>query len=140
MVRDELKAQSIAALKARDKETRALLSGVLARFTEVEKSGDFKGWTDANQRELVAKYVKQLSSSLKDLAGTDLGAKYQAEIDLLAPYLPQLLDEAATRAILEPLVGKVSGVGPVMGRVMGQYKGKVDPGLVRKLAGELGLL
>lgn len=140
MVRDELKAQSIAALKARDKETRTLLSGVLAKFTEVEKSGTFTEWTEQAQRELVGKYVKQLEGSLKDLAGTELGAKYQAEIDLLDPYLPKLLDEAATRAILEPLVGQVKGVGPVMGRVMGKYKGQVDPGLVRKLAGELGLL
>lgn len=140
MVRDELKARSIAALKARDKETRTLLSGVLAKFLEVEKSGTFTEWTDAAQRELVGKYVKQLKGSLSDLGGTDLGAAYQAEIDLLEPFGPQLLDEAATRAILEALVGKVSGVGPVMGKVMGQYKGKVDPGLVRRLAQELGLL
>jgi len=140
MVRDELKAMSIAALKARDKETRGLLSGVLAKFLEVEKSGKFDGWTEDAQRTLVAGYTKKLKGSLELVKGTDLAAAYQKEIDLLAPFLPQLLDEAATRAILEPLVGQVSGVGPVMGRVMGKYKGKVDPGLVRKLAGEMGLL
>ncbi len=140
MVRDELKAMSIAALKARDKETRTLLSGVLGRFQEVEKSGKFDGWTEQSQRELIAAHIKQLSSSLEVLAGSDLAAQYQKEIDLLAPFGPQLLDEAATRAILLPMVGKVSGVGPVMGKVMGKYKGQVDPGLVRRLAAELGLL
>ena len=64
MVRDELKAMSIAALKARDKETRTLLSGVLGRFQEVEKSGKFDGWTEQSQRELIAAHIKQLSSSL----------------------------------------------------------------------------
>jgi uncharacterized protein YqeY len=140
MVRDELKAMSIAALKARDKETRTLLSGMLAKFLEVEKSGKFEGWTEEAQRDLIARHLKQLIGSAKMLAGTELAAQYQKEIDLLAPFGPQLLDEAATRAILEPLVGKVSGVGPVMGRVMSQYKGKVDPGLVRRLAQEMGLL
>lgn len=140
MVREELKAKSIQALKARDKETRAMLSGVLAKFTEVEKSGDFSGWTEESERELVAKYLKQLKGSLKDLEGTELGARYAAEVALLEPYGPQLLDEAATRALLEPMVGQVHGIGPLMGRVMKTHKGKVDPALVRRIAGELGIV
>lgn len=140
MVRDELKALSIAALKSGDKETRGLLSGMLAKFLEVEKSGKFEAWTEQAQQDLVAAHIKQLAGSLKMLEGTDLAAQYQKEIDLLAPFGPQLMDEAATRAILEPLIGQVSGVGPVMGRVMSQHKGKVDPALVRRLAKELGLL
>ncbi|MCO4770942.1 MAG: GatB/YqeY domain-containing protein [Deltaproteobacteria bacterium] len=139
MVRDELKAMSIAALKSRDKETRAALSGVLAEFTAVEKSGKFTEWTEEAQRDLVAKYVKKLKSSLKDLQGTDLGAAYAAEAALLEPYTPKLLDEAATRALVEPLVGQVKGIGPLMGRIMKTHKGKVDPGLVRRIAVELGI-
>ena len=139
MVREELKAKSIAALKARDKETRARLSGVLAEFTATEKEAGFKGWTEEAERTLVAKYVKRLKSTLKELEGTDLGASYAAEVALLDPYLPQLLDEAATRALVEPLVGQVNGIGPLMGRIMKTHKGKVDPGLVRRIAGELGI-
>ena len=139
MIREEIKKRSIQALKAKDRETRQLLSGVLARFTEVEKSGGFSGWTEALERETVARYVKPLIASAKEMGDTPLAAQYRKEIDLLEPYLPKLLDEAATRAILEPLVGQVKGIGPVMGRVMKQYKGQVDPGLVRRLAQEMGL-
>lgn len=140
MVREQLKAMSIAALRARDKETRARLSGVLAEFLSLEKSGKFDGWTEAKEREVVGKYAKRLNSSLKDLAGTDLGASYAAEVALLEPFGPQLMDAAATRALLEPLVGQVQGVGPLMGRVMKTHKGKVDPGLVRQIAKELGII
>jgi len=139
MVREELKAKSIAALKARDKETRARLSGVLAEFTAAEKEPGFGGWTEDAERTLVGKYVKRLKGSLKDLAGTDLGASYAAEVALLEPYGPQLLDEAATRALVEPLVGQVKGIGPLMGRIMKTHRGKVDPALVKKIATDLGV-
>jgi len=140
MVREQIKAMSIQALRDRDKVTRARLSGVLADFTAREKDADFTGWTEQSEREIVGRYSKRLLSSLKDLKGTELGDSYEAEAALLEPFGPQLLDEAATRALLEPLVGKVKGVGPVMGRIMKTHKGLVDPSLVRKLAAELGLL
>lgn len=140
MILDDLKKQSIAALKARDRETRELLGGVIAKFLEVEKSGAFTGWSEQSQRDLVAAHVKQLSSSLDSLAGTDLAVKYQAEIDLLAPYMPQLLDEAATRALVAPFAERANGrLGPFIGMVMKGHKGDVDPALVRKIGAELGL-
>ena len=83
--------------------------------------------------------AREVRDALKELEGTDLGASYAAEVALLDPYLPQLLDEAATRALVEPLVGQVNGIGPLMGRIMKSHKGKVDPGLVRRIAGELGI-
>ena len=139
MIRDEIKAKSIAALKARDRETRELLGGILGRFSEEEKRAGFEGWTEEGERKLIASYVKALKGSIEAMAGTDLAAKYQTEVDLLAPYLPQLLDEAATRAIVEPLVGECRALGQLMGRVMKEHKGKVDAGLVRSIAMELGL-
>jgi uncharacterized protein YqeY len=138
-VRAELKAQSIAALKARDKETRELLSGVLGKFLEAEKAAGFSGWTDAAERDLVSKHVKQLSATLDDLEGSPLAVKYQSEIDLLAPYLPQLLDEAATAALVAELAPQAKSLGQLMGLVMKDHKGKVDGGLVRRLAVEAGL-
>ena len=139
MIRDEIKARSIAALRARDKATRSLLSGILGRFGEQEKSAGFSGWTEEGERSLVASYVKSLKGSIEMMPGSDLAAAYQSEVDLLAPYLPQVLDEAATLAIVEALVPQCAGLGQLMGRVMKDHKGKVDGGLVRRLAMEAGL-
>ncbi len=132
MIRDELKQRSIDALKARDKETRALLGGIIARFLEVEKSEGFTEWTDEAQRDVVGKYVKSLRSSFEALPPGELADRYGAELALLEPYLPQTLDEAATRALVEPLAAKANGrLGPFLGMVMKAYKGQVDPATVR---------
>lgn len=140
MIRDELKQKSIAALRARDKETRALLGGIIARFLEVEKSEGFTEWTEQAQRDVVGKYVKSLRSSFEALPDGDLARRYEAELALLEPYLPQLLDEAATRALVAPLAEKANGrLGPFMGMVMKAHKGSLDPALVRRIGQELGL-
>jgi len=139
MIREQLKAKSIEALKAGDKETRALLTGVLARFLEEEKGSKFNGFTEESERSLVSAYVKTLKSALDQLAGTDLADSYLAEIALLEPYMPQLLDETATRELVTPLVEGARNLGMFIGSVMKTHKGKVDPALVRRIGQELGL-
>lgn len=139
MIRDELKAKSIAALKARDRDTRELLSGILGRFSEVEKSAGFEAWTEDSERSLIASYTKALKGSIEAMAGTELAARYQQEVDLLSEYLPKMLDEAATRAIVEPLLPDCRALGQLMGQVMKAHKGKVDPQLVRRIGTEAGL-
>lgn len=138
-IRDQLKAQSIAALRARDADTRSRLVGILARFTEVEKERGFAGWSEDKERTMVAAYVKQLRGALDELAGTALAEAYQAEIALLAPFLPQLLDAEATRALVAPLAEQARSIGQFMGLVMRSHKGKVDPALARAIGEELGL-
>ena len=139
MIREQLKAQSIAALKSGDKQTRALLNGILARFLEEEKSAGFKGFTEQSERALVSSYVKMLKSGLEQLNAGELAEKYRAEIALLEPFMPQLLDEAATRDLVTPLAEGARNLGMFMGSVMKQHKGKVDPALVRRIGSELGL-
>ena len=139
MIRDDLLKQSRAALKAGDKTTRQQLSSVLGKFIEAEKASGFEEWTDAAQQEVVAKHVKSLRTAIEQMKGGAVAEAYQAEIALLAPYLPQLLDEAATRALVEPIAANAKGIGPFMGMVMKDHKGKVDPALVRKIGMELGL-
>ncbi len=139
MIRQDIKNRSIAALKARDSVTRSRLGGILARFLEIEKSAGFDGWTEDKEREVVAKYCKQLSASVEAMKGSDVAAGYQAEIALLDQYLPKLLDEAATRALVAPLAEQARGLGQFMGLVMKSHKGKVDPRIVRAVGQELGL-
>ena len=139
MIREQLKAKSIAALKSRDKETRSALTGILARFLEVEKSGNFEGFTEQSERSLVAAYAKSLKSALEQMADGAVADSYRAEIALLEPFMPQLLDEAATRELVTPLAEGARNLGMFMGSVMKQHKGKVDPTLVRRIGAELGL-
>jgi uncharacterized protein len=139
MIRDELLKKSRAALKAGDKVTRQQLSSVLGKFIEAEKAKGFDKWTDAVEQEVVSKHVKGLRTAIEQMKGGAVADAYAVEIALLEPYLPQLLDEAATRALVEPIVARAKGIGPFMGMVMKDHKGKVDPALVRKIGMELGL-
>lgn len=138
-IRDQIKAQSITALKARDKATRSALSGVLALFTEHEKSGKFDGWTDALEQSIVAGYVKKLKSALTEMRAGEVYDSYVFEIGLLERYLPTVMGEAETRALVEGLAGNAKGLGHLMGMVMKDHKGTVDGKLVRAIAMELGL-
>ncbi len=139
MIRDEIQKMSKDALKARDKETRSLLTSVLGKFIEEEKSGKFEEWTDQRQQEIVAKHVKGLRQGVEQMKTGPIVEGYHKEIALLEPFLPQMLDEAATRALVEPLAGNARNIGMFMGMVMKQHKGKVDPALVRRIGEELGL-
>jgi uncharacterized protein YqeY len=139
MIREQLKEKSIAALRSGDKQTRSQLIGILARFLDEEKSANFKGFTEQSERALVSSYVKMLKGGLEQLSEGELADSYRVEISLLEPYLPQLLDEAATRELVTPLAEAAHNLGMFMGSVMKTHKGKVDPALVRRIGGELGL-
>jgi len=139
MIRDELKRRSTEALKAGDKETRLALSSILGKFGEEEKSARFRGWSEQTEREVIARHVKGLKQGVEQMKSGPIVDGYRREIALLEPYLPQLLDEAATRALVEPIAAEARALGQFMGMVMKEHKGKVDPVLVRKIGGELGL-
>ena len=139
MIRNDLRRRSREALKARDKETRALLSSILGKFTEREKAARFDGWTEELEQEVVARHVKGLRQGIEQMKTGPVVDGYRTEVALLEPYLPRLLDEAATRELVEPLAGEARGIGQFMGRVMKQYRGQVDPQLVRRIGEELGL-
>lgn len=139
MIQDELRQKSKDALKAGDKATRLALSSILGRFGEEEKSKGFDGWTEEAQRALVASHVKGLRQAVEQMKSGPIVEQYRMEIALLEPYMPQLLDEAATRALVEPIAANAHALGQFMGLVMKEHKGKVDPVLVRKIGGALGL-
>jgi uncharacterized protein YqeY len=139
MIREDIKRRSIAALKARDSETRSRLGGVLARFLEMEKEQGFDGWTEDKERAVVAKYCKQLRAAMEAMKGSAIAEAYAAEIALFESYLPRVLDEAATRELVAPIAEQARGLGQFMGLVMKSHKGRVDARLVRAIGQELGL-
>jgi len=139
VIREDLKRRSLEALKGRDRETRTLLSSILGKFTETEKASRFQGWTDALEQEVVARHVKGLRQGIEQMKTGPVVDGYLREVALLEPYLPKLLDEAATREIVTPLAESARNLGQFMGMVMKQHKGTVDPALVRRIGEELGL-
>ena len=140
MLKEKFQAMSKDALRKKDTTTRRIMGSILSRFLETEKAGGFKGWTPQMEEDVLRAHIKALKKSVDLMPGTDLAAQYQGEIDLLGEYLPKMADEAETRAIAEPFAAKANGkIGPFMGMVLKNNKGKVDPAIVRKVGLELGL-
>jgi len=143
----EIDVRFKAAMKARDASTVSVLRMVKAKLKEyaIEKriSGDVP---DAEARQVIATYAKQLRKSLPEFekggeAARDAIARIRFEIDYLEPFLPQFLDEARTREIVQRVVTEMGRppqqkTGMVMGHIMKEHAGQVDPVLVRRLVDE----
>jgi len=91
------------------------------------------------------KCVKSREDSVAqyDVAGRkDLADRERAEIGVIRRYLPRMLPEAETRAIVQQTIAKLGltskkDLGQVMKAVLAEHKGEVNGKLVQKLASEL---
>jgi uncharacterized protein YqeY len=100
--------------------------------------------TEEEALAVLAKQVKTRRESIKayqDAGRDDLAEKEQAEIDVLAPYLPEQLGEDEVRALVVEAIGATGASSPKdMGRVMGalmpKVKGRADGKLVSSLVND----
>ncbi|MBD3236936.1 MAG: hypothetical protein GF330_09550 [Candidatus Eisenbacteria bacterium] len=135
------------AMRSKDQTALGVLRMVRTRLQEYARQNKISGEIpDAQVRAVIAAYVKQLRKSLPEFEkGGDAAAEHltrlREEIAYLEPFLPQLLDEAATRALVEQAVAELGHPPPqrsgmVIGRIMKAHRGEVDPLLVRRLVEE----
>jgi len=133
------------AMKAKDKTTLGAIRMVRARIGEKRTAKNAKELDDEAVVAVIRSYVKGLNGAIADFrkggtADDDPAiADLRAEIAALDPFLPKMLDEAATAAIVEEIIAAqgLSGpkaIGRVMGAVMKAHKGKVEAGLVKRIA------
>ena len=134
-----------AALKARDEVRVAALRGIRAAFlTEMKRDGADTLPDDACVA-ILRRLEKQRRESIEAFeAGgrTEQAAAERAELVVIGEFLPQLADEAATRAWVQEAIATTGASAPgdlgrVMGAVMKAHRGEVDGALARRLASEL---
>lgn len=100
--------------------------------------------TDELVQDVIRAYAKMLQGSVEELVGGGASesdeniVQMKAEMAFLDRYLPKLLDEAATAALVDAVIAAnavtdAKQAGRVTGLVMKDHKGKVDPGLVAKI-------
>ena len=124
-------------MKAGEAEKRDVLRMLSSAIKnkEIEKRIEL---TDEQALEVIASEVKKRRESITQfMAGNrpELAAKEEAEINILATYLPaQLGEEELKKIVTETLAGMdKSDVGGAMKAVMAKVKGKADGALVSKL-------
>jgi uncharacterized protein YqeY len=146
-LRDDIKAATITAMKAKEKERTAALRQISAKI----KDKDIELRTSSKEIEdddlvtqVLQKMAKQRRESItmyQDGGREELAAAEQAELAIIEEFLPQMMDEGATRAAIEAIIAD-TGASSVkdMGQVMGQLKGKhgavLDMGLASGLVKE----
>jgi uncharacterized protein len=137
MIRDDIKAALVTAMKGGDKETTAAIRLIQAAIKnrDIEaRTGKAPEDDDVLVSEVLQKMVKQRRESIA-LYETgnrpELAAAEAAEVAVIERFLPKMMDEAETAAAIEAIKAEI-GASSIkdMGRVMAELKtrhaGKLD--------------
>ena len=122
------------AMKQKDQAALRSIRAVKAAILLVKTDGSGKELDEAGEIKLIQKLVKQRQDSLdiyNKQGREDLAVVEKEEIEVLQRYLPEQLDEAALRPIIEGIIAEMGASGMQdMGRVMGaasqKLAGKAD--------------
>lgn len=124
-LKERLRADLTAAMKARDTLTTATLRLTLAAITNAEVAGtEAKSLSDAEIIAVLNKEVRKRGEAAEAFAGAgraEQAAKERAEADVLSAYLPQALTDDEVGVLVRDAVESVTattGSAPTM-RQMG---------------------
>ena len=140
---EQLQADMKSAMRDGDTQRRDTLRMAIAAAQNAAKDKR-QPLSDEETLDVVAREVKKRRESIaayRSAGRDDLAAKEQAEIDVLAPYLPAQLGEDEVRALVTDAIAASGASSPRdMGRVMSQLmprvKGRADGKLVSRLVNE----
>ena len=140
-LKDRLRADLTAAIKAREEVRSSTIRMVLTAITNAEVAG--KEARELSDDDVVgvlsteAKKRREAATAFEEGGRTEMAAKERAEAEVLADYLPEQLDGDAIAALVADAIEKTGAAGEgmkAMGKVMGvvtpQTKGKADGGAV----------
>ncbi|MEZ0242682.1 MAG: GatB/YqeY domain-containing protein [Sphingomonas sp.] len=131
MIRDDIKAAQITAMKAGDKTARGAImlmqSAIKNRDIEA-RTGKAPDDDDALVVEVLQKMVKQRRESIEMYVKggrQELADAEAAEVEVIERFLPQQMDDAATAAAIEAIKAELGASGMKdMGRVMAELKAR----------------
>src|SRR5919107_2200322 len=129
MIRDDIKAATITAMKSGDKETTATLRLVSAAIKnrDIElRTGGSPADADQLVTEVLQKMIKQRRESV-DLyrkgAREELAAAEEAEIAVIERFLPKQMSDEEAKAAIDAIVAETGASSMKdMGKVMGLVK------------------
>jgi len=144
MIRDDIKAATITAMKAGEKDRTAALRLISAKIKDrdIEDRTSSKSIPDD---ELVVSVLQKMGKQRREsielyVAGgrEELAAIERAELAVIEEFLPRMLDEAATIAAIEAIKAE-TGAASIkdMGAVMAELKARHGAVLDGKLASGL---
>ena len=140
-LKDRLRTDLTAAIKARDEVRSSTLRMVLTAITNAEVAG--KSARELTDEDVVgvlaaeAKKRREAAEAFDDAGRTESAAKERAEAEVLAEYLPTPLTDDEVRDLVTATIDSLGvrdegmkAMGRVMGVVTPQVKGRADGGAV----------
>lgn len=140
-LKDRIRTDLTAAMKARDEMTSSTLRMVLAAITTAEVAGkEARQLSDDDVVTVLASEAKkrrEASTAFDEAGRPEMAAKERAEAEVIADYLPAQLSEQEVADLVTSTITAIGVQGEgmrAMGRVMGalqsQVKGRADGGVV----------
>ena len=143
MLKEELKKNEIAAMKARDKQTVNVLRLVNSEIKAYEVN-ERKDVTDEVVIKIIEKQIKQLKEALQYAIQLNDEEKIQEgnfAINLLTPYLPAQLSDEEVKEMLKEIISNgnygPSDMGKIMKEIMPKVNGKFDRSKINPIVKEL---
>jgi len=135
-----LQQDVITAMKAKDKGRLGVLRMLQAALKQVEVD-QRKELEDAEVMKVLTSYgrkVKDQISSYGDAGRDELRQAAEAELEIVAEYLPEEMSDEELTALITAAVAETGAVGPqdmgkVMKAVLAQTSGRADGGRVSAL-------
>ena len=131
MIRDDIKAAQLLAMKAGDKPARNAFSLIQAAIKnrDIEaRTGQAPADDDALVVEVLQKMIKQRRESIamyEQGGRPELAEAEAAEVAVIERFLPAQMDEAQTRAAIDRIKAELGATGMKdMGRVMAELKAR----------------
>ena len=137
MIIDEIKKDNVQAMKDKNTLARAIYGVVMNKvmLAGIEAKAKGQELADSDVVQILQKTIKELTEERENY----LKANNKAEADniaiqkeLLTKYLPQMLSEDEIKNIVAGLEDK--SIPSIMKHFKANYAGKVDMGLVNKIA------
>ena len=136
---ERLRADLQSARKSQDKPRLLVLGTILADLSnrEIELK---RTLTDDDVVEVLRRGIKKRREAqelFEKAQRTDLSSKERNEVEVLSGYMPAAVgDEEIRSAVRAAIAAGQTNLGAVMGRVMAQFKGRVEGGAVNAIVRE----
>ena len=140
-LKDRLRTDLTASMKARDEMGSSTLRMVLTAVTNAEVAG--KQSRELSDEDVVgvlsaeAKKRREAAEAFDAAGRTEMAAKERAEAEILADYLPEQLSEDEIGALVRSTIARLGvaddgmrALGKVMGAIQPQVRGRAEGGVV----------
>lgn len=137
MLIEKIEKANIEALKAHDKQARAVLTIIITRYRQliIEARVDNKEVGDNDMIRVINKVVKELSEEKEGytkVANAEMVIAIAYQEEIAKSFLPKMLDESEIISEIAKLADK--SIPSIMKHFKTNFDGKVDMGLVNRLA------